>query len=100
MKADPDVTEARLDNGLVMGHAYSITAIQTIHDGPNGPVVLLRIRNPWGEHEWTGPWSDGAPEWNNVSEADRLRMHLSFADDGEFWMCLADFHREFQVKIV
>lgn len=93
--ADPDVTEAQLENGLVQGHAYSITALQTVH-GRNGETVLLRVRNPWGEHEWNGAWSDDSPEWNYVSEADRQRMHLTFEEDGEFWMSLEDFHDNFQ----
>lgn len=28
--ADPNVVEAKLSNGLVRGHAYSITALQTV----------------------------------------------------------------------
>jgi hypothetical protein len=41
--------------------------------------------------------SDDSPEWNYVSEADRQRMHLTFEEDGEFWMSLEDFHDNFQV---
>jgi hypothetical protein len=57
-QADPDVTEARLENGLVRGHAYSITALKVLTAvGRYGKqVVILRVRNPWGEHEWNGPW--------------------------------------------
>ena len=27
IEADPDVTEAKMDNGLIRGHAYSITKV-------------------------------------------------------------------------
>ncbi|KAI1714548.1 calpain family cysteine protease domain-containing protein [Ditylenchus destructor] len=94
--ADPQETEARLDNGLVRGHAYSITALQTVN-GPHGETVLLRIRNPWGnEQEWNGAWGDGSSEWNYVTADQKHAMNLSFNADGEFWMSFDDFLREFQ----
>jgi hypothetical protein len=45
------------EKGLVDGHAYTVTgtAVLTVH-GKKVPVV--RVRNPWGNHEWNGPWSD------------------------------------------
>ncbi|KAK0400113.1 hypothetical protein QR680_003363 [Steinernema hermaphroditum] len=94
--ADPNVTEARQSNGLVKGHAYSITALHTVH-GPYGEVALLRIRNPWGnEQEWNGPWSDGSSEWYSLSEEQRHDMKVVFEHDGEFWMSFDDFIREFE----
>ncbi|VDM82663.1 unnamed protein product, partial [Strongylus vulgaris] len=45
--ADPHQKEAPLENGLVRGHAYSITALHTV-EGPNGQTPIIRIRNPWG----------------------------------------------------
>ena len=49
--------EAKLTNGLVKGHAYSITgAVKVKVQGKE--VKLLRIRNPWGEKEWNGDWGD------------------------------------------
>ncbi|KAK5936376.1 hypothetical protein CgunFtcFv8_027746 [Champsocephalus gunnari] len=54
-------------------------------------VELLRIRNPWGQVEWTGAWSDGSQQWDGVEEKDLDHS----ADDGEFWMCYADFLRQF-----
>ena len=38
--------------GIYEGHAYSIMRAVEI-DGQR----LCLLRNPWGEGEWTGPWS-------------------------------------------
>uniref|UniRef100_A0A8B9UBJ7 Calpain-1 catalytic subunit n=1 Tax=Anas zonorhyncha TaxID=75864 RepID=A0A8B9UBJ7_9AVES len=55
---------------------------------------LIRIRNPWGQVEWTGAWSDGSPEWDNIDPSDREELQLKM-EDGEFWMSFRDFMREF-----
>lgn len=50
-----------------------------------GKMPLIRIRNPWGEHEWRGAWADGSKEWALVDEDERHRLGLKFDADGEFW---------------
>ncbi|CAM5154818.1 unnamed protein product [Natator depressus] len=78
---------------LVKGHAYSVTGAKQINfRGQN--VNLIRMRNPWGEVEWTGAWSDNSSEWNVVdpSVGQQLRIKM---EDGEFWMSFQDFLREF-----
>lgn len=89
------VIEARLAQGLIAGHAYSVTGVATV--GYRGmQQVLVRCRNPWGgSYEWTGPWADNSSEWNLVSDADKRRIHLEFRADGEFWMAFEDFVSRF-----
>ncbi|KAJ1369962.1 hypothetical protein KIN20_031582 [Parelaphostrongylus tenuis] len=95
IEADPNQKEAPLDNGLVRGHAYSITALHTIASR-NGEIPIVRIRNPWGNSkEWNGAWSDGSPEWDDVDEQKRSEIGVEFAKDGEFWMSFDDFHSNF-----
>lgn len=53
-----DQVEAKLTNGLVKGHAYSITDAVRVKVQGGKEVKLLRIRNPWGEKEWNGDWGD------------------------------------------
>ncbi|TNN69909.1 Calpain-1 catalytic subunit [Liparis tanakae] len=78
-----------LDNGLVQGHAYTITGVKQIMSRGK-QENLVRLWNPWGKGEWTGDWSDGSSLWQTLSTKDRDQC-LSIADDGEFWMNLEDF---------
>ncbi|XP_076604936.1 calpain-1 catalytic subunit-like [Chaetodon auriga] len=78
-----------LPNGLVQGHAYTITGVKQVMSHGK-PINLVRLWNPWGRGEWQEDWSDRSPLWNTVSAQDR-ELCLSVADDGEFWMTLQDF---------
>ncbi|XP_076313688.1 calpain-B-like isoform X1 [Tachypleus tridentatus] len=99
IEPDNDVTEMEQDNGLIKGHAYSITAVRLVEVSTprvKGKVPLIRIRNPWGnECEWKGAWSDRSPEWTLVSENERKELGLTFDHDGEFWMSFKDFLMNF-----
>uniref|UniRef100_A0A669EBN0 Calpain-2 catalytic subunit n=1 Tax=Oreochromis niloticus TaxID=8128 RepID=A0A669EBN0_ORENI len=86
-------TEAVTSLKLVKGHAYSVTGAEEVHF-KGQQVQLVRIRNPWGEVEWTGPWSDGSSEWSHVTEDEKLKLN-NVAEDGEFWMSYSDFIRNF-----
>ncbi|XP_061598899.1 calpain-1 catalytic subunit-like [Cololabis saira] len=78
-----------LPNGLVQGHAYTVTGIKQMMS--RGRLInLVRLWNPWGKGEWNGDWSDRSLLWQSVSSEDR-DMCLRVADDGEFWMTVEDF---------
>ncbi|XP_030017924.1 calpain-1 catalytic subunit [Sphaeramia orbicularis] len=78
---------------LVKGHAYSVTGVDEVVYRGN-LTKLVRIRNPWGEVEWTGAWSDNSREWDSVDRSVRGRLQ-NRSEDGEFWMSFNDFLREF-----
>lgn len=91
IEAKPNEIEAKLNNGLIKGHAYTITSVQKAHV-KGQEVELIRIRNPWGnEREWTGAWSDGSNEWKMLSDSEKKELGISYDDDGEFWMSFQDF---------
>ncbi|XP_046577597.1 LOW QUALITY PROTEIN: calpain-9-like [Haliotis rubra] len=91
--------EAVLENGLVAGHAYSVTdlrEIQMMTDRGQIPVTLIRVRNPWGNKiEWNGRWSDRSQEWLSIPDREREQIGLVQRDNGEFWMDFQDFERNF-----
>uniref|UniRef100_G1KA77 Calpain-9 n=1 Tax=Anolis carolinensis TaxID=28377 RepID=G1KA77_ANOCA len=87
-------TEARTPYGLIKGHAYSVTGINEVNY-QGRKVKLIRIRNPWGQVEWNGPWSDNSPEWNSISQSEKKRLYQTALDDGEFWMKFEDFQTHF-----
>ncbi|KAI1897019.1 hypothetical protein AGOR_G00100890 [Albula goreensis] len=82
-------SEAVTRQKLVKGHAYSLTgAVEVNYRGRK--EKLVRVRNPWGQVEWTGAWSDSSSEWNYVDERPDAN-----AEDGEFWMSFTDFMRHY-----
>uniref|UniRef100_A0A8C5A5D8 Calpain 2, (m/II) large subunit b n=1 Tax=Gadus morhua TaxID=8049 RepID=A0A8C5A5D8_GADMO len=83
-------SEAVTRQKLVKGHAYSLTgAVEVGYRGRQ--EKLIRVRNPWGQVEWTGAWSDGSSEWNSV-EGECPNAN---AEDGEFWMSFTEFMRHY-----
>ncbi|KAL1123741.1 hypothetical protein AAG570_001514 [Ranatra chinensis] len=99
IEPDPNVEEAQTREGLVRGHAYSVTRVQYVEINTpttSGKIPLLRLRNPWGnEAEWKGPWSDKSPEWRFIPDHEKEEIGLTFEEDGEFWMSYRDFAKYF-----
>uniref|UniRef100_A0A8C5DZ73 Calpain 5a n=1 Tax=Gouania willdenowi TaxID=441366 RepID=A0A8C5DZ73_GOUWI len=94
--------EARLDCGLVKGHAYAVTDVRRVRLGHgllaffrSDKLTMIRLRNPWGQREWNGAWSDSSEEWKKVSRGERESMGVTVQDDGEFWMNFDDFATHF-----
>jgi len=78
-----DAPETALPCGLLVNHAYSIIRCVEINN-----VRLIRIRNPWGQGEWTGAWSDDSKEWSPTLLG---QLDYEFANDGTFFMSFEDF---------
>lgn len=92
---DESQRENELPNGLIKGHAYSITSVLEI-DAQGRKLPMLRLRNPWsGTSEWNGPWSDRSREWSMISDYEKQRIGLVFESDGEFWIAFHDFKQNF-----
>ena len=70
--------EKMRSNGILDGQAYTVISV---HEAQG--KKLMRIRNPWGHHEWKGDYSDHSSLWN-VS----LKKELGWIneEDGIFFM--------------
>ncbi|XP_028325370.1 calpain-2 catalytic subunit-like [Gouania willdenowi] len=86
-------SEAVTHQKLVKGHAYSVTGAERV-EYRGSPVELVRIRNPWGQVEWTGAWSDKSSEWRYVNKEVSEGLH-NRCEDGEFWMSFSEFKRKY-----
>ena len=92
IKGDRDVRK----NGLVNGHAYSVTKIFDV----KGLRTLIRIRNPWGKTDWTGNVLNRYSDWQRAPQY--LMREIGYRDgkdadpnDGEFVMSIDDMVNEF-----
>ncbi|XP_003496862.1 calpain-9 isoform X1 [Cricetulus griseus] len=87
-------SEARTPFGLIKGHAYTVTGLDQVNF-QGRKIKLIRVRNPWGQVEWNGRWSDSSLEWRSVNLEEQKRLGHSALDDGEFWMAFEDFKTHF-----
>ncbi|XP_074770988.1 calpain-6 isoform X3 [Athene noctua] len=94
--------EVETEMGLVVGHAYSVTAIRKLRLGERlifsfkaEKLFMIRLRNPWGKREWNGAWSDNSEEWKKVSKSESKSLGLTLENDGEFWMTFEDWCKNF-----
>jgi len=68
--------------GIVAGHAYTILKVVQVKH-----FRLVQLRNPWGQFEWSGDWSDSSPMWQQHSDvASACNYEAVARDDGIFWM--------------
>eukprot|EP00403_Amphidinium_massartii_P035285 CAMPEP_0178439830 /NCGR_PEP_ID=MMETSP0689_2-20121128/36398_1 /TAXON_ID=160604 /ORGANISM="Amphidinium massartii, Strain CS-259" /LENGTH=706 /DNA_ID=CAMNT_0020062451 /DNA_START=141 /DNA_END=2261 /DNA_ORIENTATION=- len=75
-------------SGMVKGHAYSVLDTAEVTTRIGTTAQLVKLRNPWGQTEWAGLYSDGSCAWTDEAE---MQVGLERDNDGAFWMLLADF---------
>jgi hypothetical protein len=73
------------DFGIVGGHAYTLMAAKDVEG-----IKMCQVRNPWGDFEWGGDWSDRSSKWNEFPAVKAALDPKLDKDDGEFWMTFED----------
>ncbi|EEB14001.1 Calpain A, putative [Pediculus humanus corporis] len=86
--------QLRLRNGLLTQSAYSVTGLARVRNHL-GEIPLVRLRNPWGKGDWTGPWSERSWEWEGLNDRDKEILSTRAQNEGEFWMSFEDFVKNF-----
>ena len=73
--------------GLSPGHAYTVLGVMEIDTG-KGIEKVVRLRNPYGNGEFNGDWSDYSKKWTPEL---RKKYNVIQKDDGDFYMGYDDF---------
>uniref|UniRef100_A0A8C7FI97 Calpain-3 n=1 Tax=Oncorhynchus kisutch TaxID=8019 RepID=A0A8C7FI97_ONCKI len=84
----PSHCETETANGLVRGHAYSITALEEVTKDTK--IRLVQMRNPWGMVLWKG-----SKEWSTISSSDKARLKKKTVETSETWISFEDFKKNF-----
>ena len=83
-----DIYNLNLDGvGLSPGHAYTVLGVMEIQTA-NGIEKVVRLRNPYGNGEFNGDWSDYSKKWTPEL---KKKYNLVIKDDGDFYMSFDDF---------
>ena len=76
--------------GIVPGHAYSVIAANEYKN-----VRLLNVRNPWGQFEWGGKWSDKDKASWTPDFVQAIKPDFD-VQDGSFWIEYDDFFKYYE----
>ncbi len=62
---DDERTKSMIESsyGIECAHAYTLIGVHEVALDYGGYVRLMKVRNPWGEGEWKGDWSDSSHLW-------------------------------------
>lgn len=82
--------------GLVDAHAYSLIAAKELTHNLK-KLRLVKIRNPWGQKEWNGDWSDKSEKWT-----PQLKEAVGFEakEDGIFFISFEDYIKFFYITTI
>lgn len=98
--------------GLLLNHAYTVQDVISIPDryDKQRPLRLMRVRNPWGDTEWKGEWSEGSAQF--LKYKSQLQEYMDTlppdekvdldqpANDGSFFMEYADWKDLFSTLFI
>ena len=73
--------------GLCAGHAYTVLGVMEIDTG-KGLEKVVRLRNPYGNGEFNGDWSDYSKKWTPEL---KKKYNVVVKDDGDFYIGYDDF---------
>jgi hypothetical protein len=76
--------------GIVSNHAYTFISEHLLSNG----AKVFKLRNPWGQSEWTGAYRDADPFWT-ANPIDASNVGFLNKNDGTFFMTVADFKIQF-----
>ena len=80
----------------ISNFSYNIIGTYKVNTG-RGNVKLIKIRNPWGNFEWTGDWSDDSDLWtDNIKE----EVEYEPSSKGFFYMSIDDYIESFTASVI
>jgi len=82
-------THDKVPEGLVQNHAYALLSVHEVSG-----YRIIKLRNPFGELEWKGDFSDDSPLWT-----DEIKAIVGYtrSNDGVFCMTVQDFRKYFDL---
>jgi calpain-15 len=84
------------ESDLVSNFSYTVLGTYKVNT-TKGNVKLIKIRNPWGNFEWSGDWSDSSKLWTrNIKE----EVDFEENDKNIFYMSLEDYFENFNATVI